>query len=268
MSARILFGEMNTFRSLEPKSSGLLTRTLLFLLLLNPAACTARATPTLFIPPTDREAQPAAALPTSVGTSIPTATRIPTATALAPTPTPCANDLSFVQDITVPDGTAVAPGEPVDKQWLVTNVGTCNWDASYRLKLITGDAMGAADGTGAVPGARRHTGDVAHRLHRAANSRQLRERVAGVRAGWNGVRAGSLPADQRDAVRISETPSQKALEDTGDADRIEFCGRSEAEDAKSGQIVHSTTSRAAGHLGGSKRHAQRQGLPPRTASTR
>ncbi len=37
----------------------------------------------------------------------------------------------------------MTPGEPVDKQWLVTNIGTCNWDAGYRLKLISGDAMGA-----------------------------------------------------------------------------------------------------------------------------
>ncbi len=43
----------------------------------------------------------------------------------------------------MPDGTSVTPGEKIDKQWLVTNVGTCNWDAAYRLKLISGDAMGA-----------------------------------------------------------------------------------------------------------------------------
>ena len=45
--------------------------------------------------------------------------------------------------MTIPDGTTVTPAEPVDKQWLVTNAGTCDWDAGYRLKLISGDAMGA-----------------------------------------------------------------------------------------------------------------------------
>jgi hypothetical protein len=45
--------------------------------------------------------------------------------------------------VTIPDGTSVTPGEPVDKQWLVTNAGTCDWDAGYRLKLISGDAMSA-----------------------------------------------------------------------------------------------------------------------------
>ena len=71
-------------------------------------------------------------------------TPAPTPTVIAASPTPCTNDLSFVQDVTVPDGTSVTPGERVDKQWLVTNTGTCNWDASYHLKLITGDPMDAA----------------------------------------------------------------------------------------------------------------------------
>ena len=45
--------------------------------------------------------------------------------------------------MTIPDGTSVTPGMPVDKQWLVTNAGSCDWSAAYRLKLISGDAMGA-----------------------------------------------------------------------------------------------------------------------------
>jgi hypothetical protein len=32
----------------------------------------------------------------------------------------------------------------VDKQWLVTNSGTCNWDSKYRLKWVGGDPLGAA----------------------------------------------------------------------------------------------------------------------------
>jgi hypothetical protein len=52
--------------------------------------------------------------------------------------------LTYVQDLSVPDGTNYAPGQPIDKQWLVSNSGTCNWDSRYRLKLIGGDAMAAA----------------------------------------------------------------------------------------------------------------------------
>ena len=60
------------------------------------------------------------------------------------TPTPqCTNNLSFITDLTVPDGTQVAAGSPVDKQWQVENNGTCNWDGRYRLKFIAGADLGA-----------------------------------------------------------------------------------------------------------------------------
>lgn len=112
-------------------------------MVLGAAACSTQPTPTLFLPPTG-ELQ----LPTPLGQSgapaaTPTASPVATATALTATPTPCTNDLRFLQDLTIPDGTTVTPGQPVDKQWLVTNSGTCNWDAAYRLKLLSGDAMGA-----------------------------------------------------------------------------------------------------------------------------
>ena len=59
------------------------------------------------------------------------------------TPTPqCTNNLSFITDLTVPDGTEVAAGSPVDKQWQVENNGTCNWDSRYRLKFIAGADLG------------------------------------------------------------------------------------------------------------------------------
>jgi hypothetical protein len=32
----------------------------------------------------------------------------------------------------------------LDKQWLVQNSGDCNWDGNYRLRLISGDALGAS----------------------------------------------------------------------------------------------------------------------------
>ncbi len=61
-----------------------------------------------------------------------------------PTPTlVCTDNLSFITDVTIPDNTVVAPGSTLDKQWLVQNSGDCNWDNRYRLRLISGDAMGA-----------------------------------------------------------------------------------------------------------------------------
>jgi hypothetical protein len=88
------------------------------------------------------------------GQPTPTATTVvvdlPTSTAvilpppgLAPTPE-CTNSLYFLDDLTIPDNTVVAPGSAMDKQWLVQNNGTCNWDGHYRLKLIGSEAMGAA----------------------------------------------------------------------------------------------------------------------------
>jgi len=63
---------------------------------------------------------------------------------VVPSPTPtCNNDLAFLNDVTIPDDTIVAPGSKLDKQWLVQNSGNCNWDTHYRLRLISGDALGA-----------------------------------------------------------------------------------------------------------------------------
>ncbi len=103
--------------------------------------CSPAATPTLFIAPTN--------LPLNIPnpelvTASPIALILPT-TPPESTPTPmCQDDLSFVQDVTFPDGTAVRAGQAIDKQWLVTNSGTCNWDSNYRLKFVGGDPLGAA----------------------------------------------------------------------------------------------------------------------------
>ena len=65
--------------------------------------------------------------------------------AARPTPTPeCVNNLRFIRDVSIPDGSRFAPGEKLDKRWQVENSGTCNWDGRYRLKLISGTAMEAA----------------------------------------------------------------------------------------------------------------------------
>ena len=82
--------------------------------------------------------------------SVPTPTlEIPTtvpAPILPPVPTStpiCSDNLMFISDVTIPDRTVVAPGSLLDKQWLVQNNGDCNWDTRYRLRLISGDSLGA-----------------------------------------------------------------------------------------------------------------------------
>jgi hypothetical protein len=52
--------------------------------------------------------------------------------------------LAFLDDATIPDYSIVAPGSALDKQWLVQNSGSCNWDSRYRLRLVGGVALGAS----------------------------------------------------------------------------------------------------------------------------
>jgi hypothetical protein len=93
------------------------------------------AAPTPFIPPTE-------AAPLLEPTAPPA---VPQAEAPRPTSPPACNDqLLYLSDLTIPDGSSVAAGQALDKRWQVENNGTCNWDRGYRLKLIAGPEMGAA----------------------------------------------------------------------------------------------------------------------------
>ncbi len=109
------------------------------------ASCAPTSTPTLFRPPTK-------SVPTEILSTTTPIARLPTkmpetpTASISATPTPippCTNNLTFVSDLTIPDGTIVSPGTNIDKQWLVDNSGTCNWDSRYRLKWIGGDPLGA-----------------------------------------------------------------------------------------------------------------------------
>ena len=90
----------------------------------------APSTPAYFIPPTISHR----------------AEQIPleTPTPIIPTPViACENDLAFVEDVTVLDNSYHAPGDVIEKVWLVKNTGTCNWDANYRIRFIDGATMEA-----------------------------------------------------------------------------------------------------------------------------
>lgn len=110
-------------------------------ILLLVAACAPAPAPTAFIPP--RAASPTSAPIPGNTPVIPTNTPQPTA---IPSPTatpPCVESLAFVKDVTIPDGTFFSPGASIDKQWLVQNNGTCNWDSRYRLRFVGGLELGA-----------------------------------------------------------------------------------------------------------------------------
>ena len=90
--------------------------------------------------PTAAATLEAAATGTSSGTpDISLATGTPSITPAGP----CTNNAHFIADVTVPDGAEFLPGQPIDKQWRVRNTGTCDWNADYRLVLVSGNALGA-----------------------------------------------------------------------------------------------------------------------------
>ncbi|MBC8504148.1 MAG: hypothetical protein H8D34_04785 [Chloroflexi bacterium] len=90
-------------------------------------------TPTLF---------PATITPTDIPA---TATSIPP-TAIPPTPTQKSTSycdwVSFIADVTIPDGTIIQPGISFTKIWRIENRGTCTWTQDYALVFSSGNQMG------------------------------------------------------------------------------------------------------------------------------
>jgi hypothetical protein len=119
----------------------------LFLLALALAsACSPFPKPTPFIPPTS---QAPLIEPTLIIVPTPTTNQV----RIIPLPTiiptidqsNCVNNLSFIEDITIPDNSFIPFGSIIDKQWLVENNGTCNWTSEYRLRHIGGAVLGAPE---------------------------------------------------------------------------------------------------------------------------
>ena len=49
----------------------------------------------------------------------------------------------FVSDLTVPDGSSLAPGAAFTKTWRLMNIGTCQWSTAYNIVWVGGDSVGA-----------------------------------------------------------------------------------------------------------------------------
>ena len=99
------------------------------------AALTVQAQSTQLAPfstPTLPPAQPTNTLviPT---VAVPTVTRVVS-------PTPACDQALFVKDVTIPDGTVVAPSTTFKKTWRLRNIGTCTW-SGYTLVFDSGEAM-------------------------------------------------------------------------------------------------------------------------------
>ena len=119
---------------------------LLLLFLIIAPACSPVSTSTPFIPPTNQA-------PFIEPTLIIVPTQVTVQVQVIPLPTilptidqsNCVNNLSFVEDLTIPDNSFIPFGSTIDKQWLVENNGTCNWNSEYRLRHIGGAVMGAPE---------------------------------------------------------------------------------------------------------------------------
>jgi hypothetical protein len=53
----------------------------------------------------------------------------------------CMNNVEFIEDLTVPDGSVFPPGSSIDKRWSVRNIGSCNWTSDYRLVRLDQDVL-------------------------------------------------------------------------------------------------------------------------------
>ena len=57
------------------------------------------------------------------------------------TPPPCTMSAALLQDLSIPDGTILKPGQQFTKSWRVQNNGSCDWE-NYRLVFVRGSLLG------------------------------------------------------------------------------------------------------------------------------
>lgn len=53
----------------------------------------------------------------------------------------CIDNSAYVADVTVPDGTLLAPSQTFNKIWRIRNNGTCTWGPGYTFAFISGEPM-------------------------------------------------------------------------------------------------------------------------------
>jgi hypothetical protein len=102
----------------------------------------------------------AAAFPSSDDTPVPNGQTVDTPVETPEIPSPsvlpfftatplpfgaCTDGLAFLGDLTYPDRTKVAPGQPLEKRWKVRNSGQCDWGPEYRFRWIGGTKLAARD---------------------------------------------------------------------------------------------------------------------------
>ena len=106
--------------------------------------------PTPTSPPTNTPLALPSPLPSAtqgyLATTVVYPTVVVTGTQYTPTTNPASqasgcNNRAFIQDVTIPTGTELAPGQKVTKTWQVSNSGTCDWTFGYRLVPVSGTSL-------------------------------------------------------------------------------------------------------------------------------
>jgi hypothetical protein len=108
-------------------------------------ASTPSATPVTPTPTFDAAqtlaAQTAFAIQTQAVSLTPSATQT---SATTPIPPGLSGDRAiYVADVTIPDGTVIAPGATFKKTWKLQNAGSSTWSTSYSFAFISGEKMGS-----------------------------------------------------------------------------------------------------------------------------
>jgi hypothetical protein len=103
------------------------------------AVPTIQATPSSTVTPAGQPLSlPTAVISTAQNTSAPTQT---VANVAPPSTGGGCNNSLYVSDVTIPDGTIMAPGQAFVKTWKFQNSGTCAWTSDYQITFASGKAM-------------------------------------------------------------------------------------------------------------------------------
>lgn len=102
---------------------------------------TAQAAPPTSELTVTQESTSTSATPESTTPAVETATiQVDIPLEASPTLTTCDNAV-MLEDVTVPDGTEMTPGQDFVKTWKLKNTGSCTWGAGYEVIYAYGEKM-------------------------------------------------------------------------------------------------------------------------------
>ena len=137
-------------------------------------------------------------------------TETPTPPAETPSET-CTDAAAYVTDVTISDGTIIAPGESFTKTWRLRNTGTCTWTSGYALVFAGGESM-SGPSSQALPGEVPPGGEIDLSVALVApaeggtyRSEWLLQSADGARFGVG--QDGETPIWAEIVVRTGETPT-------------------------------------------------------------